>query len=126
GTAVHPPARQGAGQQESRGLRHQRDRAVARPDRRVPHVLRRLHHPVPGGLRRRGRVGRADGPAAPRCTAVRRPPLTTPRVRKTIAPSLWHYRLVASIDLDRLAKTAYDAHRDAHSGPLPSWDAISD
>jgi pSer/pThr/pTyr-binding forkhead associated (FHA) protein len=39
---------------------------------------------------------------------------------------LWHYRLVASIDLDRLAKTAYDAHRDAHSGPLPAWDDISD
>jgi pSer/pThr/pTyr-binding forkhead associated (FHA) protein len=42
------------------------------------------------------------------------------------APLLWHYRLVASIDLDRLAKTAYDAHRSAHPGPLPSWDDISD
>jgi pSer/pThr/pTyr-binding forkhead associated (FHA) protein len=39
---------------------------------------------------------------------------------------LWHYRLVASIDLDRLAKTAYDAHRSAHPGPLPSWDDVSD
>ena len=33
---------------------------------------------------------------------------------------------MASIDLDRLAKTAYDAHRSAHPGPLPSWDDISD
>ena len=33
---------------------------------------------------------------------------------------------MASIDLDRLAKTAYDAHRSAHADPLPSWDDISD
>ena len=43
-----------------------------------------------------------------------------------IAPLLWHYRLVASTDLDRLARTAYDAHRAAHAGPLPSWEDISD
>ena len=33
---------------------------------------------------------------------------------------------MASIDLDRLAKTAYDAHRSAHAGPLPPWDDVSD
>ena len=38
---------------------------------------------------------------------------------------LWHYRLVASTDLDRLAQTAYEAHRKAQSGPLPSWDDTS-
>ena len=29
---------------------------------------------------------------------------------------------MASTDLDRLARTAYEAHRNAQSGPLPSWD----
>ena len=29
---------------------------------------------------------------------------------------------MASTDLDRLARTAYEAHRDAQSGPLPSWE----
>ena len=38
---------------------------------------------------------------------------------------LWHYRLVASTDLDRLAQTAYEAHRKAQSGSLPSWDDVS-
>ena len=33
---------------------------------------------------------------------------------------------MAPIDLDRLAKTAYDAHRSAQPGPLPSWDDVSD
>ena len=33
---------------------------------------------------------------------------------------------MASIDLDRLAQTAYEAHRSAQPGPLPSWDDISD
>jgi pSer/pThr/pTyr-binding forkhead associated (FHA) protein len=37
---------------------------------------------------------------------------------------LWHYRLVASTDLDRLARTAYEAHRSAHPGPLPSWEDV--
>jgi hypothetical protein len=43
-----------------------------------------------------------------------------------MAPLLWHYRLVASNDLDRLARTAYEAHRGAQSGSLPSWEDISD
>ena len=38
---------------------------------------------------------------------------------------LWHYRVVASTDLDRLAQTAYEAHRKAQSGSLPSWDDVS-
>src|SRR5439155_692666 len=50
----------------------------------------------------------------------------TPAFRSVIAPLLWHYRLVASTDLDRLARTAYDAHRAAHPGSLPSWEDISD
>jgi hypothetical protein len=29
---------------------------------------------------------------------------------------------VTSADLDRLARTAYEAHRGAHPGPLPSWE----
>jgi pSer/pThr/pTyr-binding forkhead associated (FHA) protein len=29
---------------------------------------------------------------------------------------------VTSLDLQRLAQTAYEAHRDAHSGALPSWE----
>jgi pSer/pThr/pTyr-binding forkhead associated (FHA) protein len=33
--------------------------------------------------------------------------------------------LVASTDIDRLAQTAYEAHRRAQSGPLPSWDDAS-
>jgi len=33
---------------------------------------------------------------------------------------------VASTDLDRLARTAYDAHRSAHPDPLPSWEDIGD
>jgi hypothetical protein len=49
-----------------------------------------------------------------------------PGFPSVIAPLLWHYRLVASTDLDRLARTAYDAHRSAHSGPLPSWEDIDD
>ena len=38
---------------------------------------------------------------------------------------LWHYRFVASTDLERLAQTAYEAHRSAQSGSLPSWDDAS-
>jgi pSer/pThr/pTyr-binding forkhead associated (FHA) protein len=30
--------------------------------------------------------------------------------------------LVTSTDLDRLARTAYEAHRGAHPGSLPSWE----
>ena len=37
-------------------------------------------------------------------------------------PALWHYRLVTSTDLDRLARTAYEAHRSANPGSLPSWE----
>jgi pSer/pThr/pTyr-binding forkhead associated (FHA) protein len=32
---------------------------------------------------------------------------------------------VASIDLDRLARTAYEAHRGAQSGSLPPWEEAS-
>ena len=32
---------------------------------------------------------------------------------------------MASTDLDHLAKTAYEAHRTAHPGSLPSWDEVS-
>ena len=38
---------------------------------------------------------------------------------------LWHYRFVASTDLERLAQTAYEAHRSAQSGSLPSWEDAS-
>jgi hypothetical protein len=31
---------------------------------------------------------------------------------------------VASTDLDQLARTAYEAHRTAHPGDLPSWEDI--
>jgi pSer/pThr/pTyr-binding forkhead associated (FHA) protein len=30
--------------------------------------------------------------------------------------------MVASTDVDRLARTAYEAHRGAHPGSLPSWE----
>ncbi len=30
--------------------------------------------------------------------------------------------MVASTDLDRLARTAYEAHRGAHPGSLPTWE----
>ncbi len=33
---------------------------------------------------------------------------------------------MSSSDLDRLARTAYEAHRGAQSGPLPSWEDISE
>jgi len=46
-------------------------------------------------------------------------------LRTVIAPVLWHYRLVASTDIDRLAQTAYEAHRSAQSGPLPPWEEAS-
>ncbi len=39
------------------------DRPAIRPGRRVPHLLRRVHHLVPGRLYRGGRVGRAAAPA---------------------------------------------------------------
>jgi pSer/pThr/pTyr-binding forkhead associated (FHA) protein len=32
---------------------------------------------------------------------------------------------VTSTDLDRLARTAYEAHRSAHPGSLPSWEDIT-
>ena len=38
--------------------------------------------------------------------------------------ALWHYRPVASTDLDRLAQTAYEAHRTANPGPLPDWEDV--
>ena len=41
-------------------------------------------------------------------------------------PALWHYRLVTSTDLDRLARTAYEAHRSANPGSLPSWEDASE
>jgi pSer/pThr/pTyr-binding forkhead associated (FHA) protein len=33
---------------------------------------------------------------------------------------------VASTDLDRLARTAYEAHRTAHPGPLPPWEDVGE
>ena len=38
---------------------------------------------------------------------------------------LWHYRFVTSADLDRLARTAYEAHRAAQPGSAPAWDDIT-
>ena len=67
------------------------------------------------------RVGRAEAPGPLRAARA----AADPRGPEHHRPLLWRYRLVASIDLDRLAKM-YDAHRSAHPGPLPSWDDISD
>ena len=39
-----------------------------------------------------------------------------------LPPSLWHYRFVTSTDPDRLARTAYEAHRSASPGSLPPWE----
>ena len=36
--------------------------------------------------------------------------------------ALWHYRIVTSTDLDRLARTAYEAHRGDNPGTLPPWE----
>jgi pSer/pThr/pTyr-binding forkhead associated (FHA) protein len=33
---------------------------------------------------------------------------------------------VTSADLERLARTAYDAHRDASPAPLPAWEDITE
>ncbi len=55
-------------------------------------------------------------PVIASCKRSHRPPAA-----RTARP-LWHYRIVTSTDLDRLARTAYEAHRDAQSGPLPSWE----
>src|SRR5690242_16141587 len=49
-----------------------------------------------------------------------------PPSRSVMTLLLWHYRLVASTDLDRLARTAYEAHRGAQSGSLPPWEDTSD
>jgi pSer/pThr/pTyr-binding forkhead associated (FHA) protein len=38
---------------------------------------------------------------------------------------VWHHRCVPTPDLQRLARTAYEAHRDAHPGPLPPWEATT-
>ncbi len=35
---------------------------------------------------------------------------------------LWHHRCVTSTDLERLARTAYEAHRGARQGSLPPWE----
>jgi pSer/pThr/pTyr-binding forkhead associated (FHA) protein len=35
---------------------------------------------------------------------------------------LWHHRYVTSNSLERLAQTAYEAHRGAHPGSLPAWE----
>jgi len=40
--------------------------------------------------------------------------------------ALWHYRFVTSNDLDRLARTAYEAHRGANPGSLPSWEEATE
>ena len=42
--------------------------------------------------------------------------------RGAAAPPLWHYRMVTSTDLDRLARTAYETHRSANPGSLPPWE----
>jgi pSer/pThr/pTyr-binding forkhead associated (FHA) protein len=34
----------------------------------------------------------------------------------------WHYRYVTSGPLDRLARTAYEAHRGVSEGSLPAWE----
>jgi pSer/pThr/pTyr-binding forkhead associated (FHA) protein len=36
--------------------------------------------------------------------------------------SLWHYRYVTTSPLERLAQTAYEAHRGAYPGSLPAWE----
>jgi len=39
---------------------------------------------------------------------------------------LWHHRIVTNPDLDRLARTAYEVHRGAHPGSLPSWEEATE
>jgi pSer/pThr/pTyr-binding forkhead associated (FHA) protein len=39
---------------------------------------------------------------------------------------LWHHRCVTSSSLDRLARTAYEAYRGAHSSSLPPWEDITE
>jgi pSer/pThr/pTyr-binding forkhead associated (FHA) protein len=41
-------------------------------------------------------------------------------------PNLWHHRCVTSPDLDRLARTAYEAHRGAHPASLPPWESATE
>jgi pSer/pThr/pTyr-binding forkhead associated (FHA) protein len=41
------------------------------------------------------------------------------------ARALWHHRIVSSPDLDRLARTAYEAHCAAQPGSAPPWDEIT-
>jgi hypothetical protein len=43
-----------------------------------------------------------------------------------VVGSLWHYRCVASRDLEHLAQTAYEAHRSASAGSLPPWQDADD
>jgi pSer/pThr/pTyr-binding forkhead associated (FHA) protein len=40
--------------------------------------------------------------------------------------SLWHYRYVTTSPLERLAQTAYEAHRGAYPGSLPAWEDASE
>jgi hypothetical protein len=40
--------------------------------------------------------------------------------------SLWHHRCVTSTGLEHLARTAYEAHRRAHSTPLPPWEDVTE
>ena len=49
-------------------------------------------------------------------------PVTARRFPGSHHPTLWHHRCVASTDLERLARTAYEAHRGAHPGSLPPWE----
>ena len=39
-----------------------------------------------------------------------------------LPPRLWHHRFVSSNGLEHLARTAYEAHRGAHSESLPPWE----
>jgi hypothetical protein len=52
----------------------------------------------------------------------RRPGPKTFRGSGPAPEPLWHYRIVTSTDIDRLARTAYEAHRGANPGTLPAWE----
>lgn len=52
----------------------------------------------------------------------RRPGQKTFRGSGPASEPLWHYRIVTSTDIDRLARTAYEAHRGANPGTLPAWE----
>jgi len=53
-------------------------------------------------------------------------PRAFPGSREPPTPHPWHYLLVTSTDLDRLARIAYEAHRDVHPGSLPAWADVTE